>query len=364
MRALRYFAVASVVALGVSAGTPALAAGHGLQVHNDSAGTVGARSGAPAGGGHLESAVVPASGTVTNTTSVPNFSVSYTTGGTNYVDTLAGNLPTSGGTTTIPTSITPIKVVLSDGSFTYPAGALTSIKGSALFKNGNFSSGTTQYSDANQRAEFWNLSGFKSSWHTLLGQPPINPLVTLHIPAGHGSVEHVGSATYLDVDINAIGALLRKLAAKKPATGLTLFIGYQVWLYSGSPSGAGIGGYHSMVANGTGRHTYAWASWNTGDKFGAGSADTWAASHEIAEWNNDPNVNDKAPRWSVAGEPQYGCNSAFEVGDPLVGHTQVVGGLHMQDEAGISWFARLVPSIEQNGAYSFFGTFGTFSTAC
>jgi hypothetical protein len=114
----------------------------------------------------------------------------------------------------------------------------------------------------------------------------------------------------------------------------------------------------------TGTHTYAWASWLDTGVFGASGADTAAMSHEVAEWLNDPFVNDVVPQWSVPSQPQYGCSNSFEVGDPLVGHVFTINGLHYQDEANFSWFARQKPSIGSNGWYSYRGTFTTYSPSC
>ena len=87
-------------------------------------------------------------------------------------------------------------------------------------------------------------------------------------------------------------------------------------------------------------------------------------THEIAEWLNDPFINDVVPAWTVKSEPQYGCSHRLEVGDPLVGVVFKVKGLHYQDEADFSWFARQKPSLGFQGRYSYRGTFTTVSPAC
>jgi len=85
------------------------------------------------------------------------------------------------------------------------------------------------------------------------------------------------------------------------------------------------------------------------------------------EWYNDPFTNNVVPNWISPIAPQYGCNNALEVGDPLVGVVFTVNGFsgsHLQDEAFFSWFARQTPSIAINGLYTYLGTFKTLSKHC
>src|ERR1700687_3557057 len=41
--------------------------------------------------------------------------------------------------------------------------------------------GVTQFGDALQRAEFWQLPGFSQNYHVLLGAPVIAPTVTIFV---------------------------------------------------------------------------------------------------------------------------------------------------------------------------------------
>ena len=47
--------------------------------------------------------------------------------------------------------------------------------------------------------------------------------------------------------------------------------------------------------------------------------DIHALSHEIAEWADDPFVNNAVEPWLTPTAPQYGCTSVLETGDPVVG---------------------------------------------
>jgi len=57
--------------------------------------------------------------------------------------------------------------------------------GSPIFQPASFISGFTQYGDAIQRAEFWNVGG-SGSYHVLLGQPRVLPTLTFQVPLGDG----------------------------------------------------------------------------------------------------------------------------------------------------------------------------------
>ena len=46
--------------------------------------------------------------------------------------------------------------------------------------------------------------------------------------------------------------------------------------------------------------------------------DIHALSHEIAEWADDPFVNNTVQPWLTPTAPQYGCTGILETGDPVV----------------------------------------------
>jgi hypothetical protein len=87
----------------------------------------------------------------------------------------------------------------------------------------------------------------------------------------------------------------------------------------------------------------------------------------VGEWQNDPNTVNPTPAWGHIGQVS-GCQSNFEVGDPLSGttFTDTVGGFtyHPQELAFFSWFYHQTPSLGVNGWYSDQGTFRTFAAAC
>ena len=46
--------------------------------------------------------------------------------------------------------------------------------------------------------------------------------------------------------------------------------------------------------------------------------DIHALSHELAEWADDPFVNNYVNPWLTPTAPQYGCTDVLETGDPVV----------------------------------------------
>ena len=97
------------------------------------------------------------------------------------------------------------------------------------------------------------------------------------------------------------------------------------------------------------------------------SGDISALSHEVAEWMDDPFVNNPTKKWGHVGQVS-GCQSNLEVGDPLSGTIKsvVVGTktYHVQELAFFSWFYHQSPSIGINGKFSNYGKFTTSAAPC
>ena len=98
--------------------------------------------------------------------------------------------------------------------------------------------------------------------------------------------------------------------------------------------------------------------------------DISAASHEIAEWMNDPLGNNPAPAWGNIGKVS-GCQTIFEVGDPLYGTDLPVIRMndydyHVQEMAFFSWFfnSDSVLSLGAGGKFSSHGAFQGPSQNC
>lgn len=302
------------------------------------------------------------------------WSSSFVSGGKTYSYSMVGTNPTKGSaTTTVATTIVPLILKFSNGTIYDGTQKVANTTGSPIFKNAQFSSGNTQYGDAIQRAEFWKYTSTTAkNYHVLVGTPTVATAVTINVPAADGTIAKDPSSgkNIGIIDINWFDPQLQGLLTSLhfTATMLPIFLSNNVYLSPGAPSinNCCIGGYHSAVQNSAGLQTYIFSVNANGGRVGGFGEDVSALSHELAEWLNDPFTNNVVPNWTSPIAPQYGCNNALEVGDPLVGVVFKVTGFtqHLQDEAFFSWFARQKPSIGIQGRYSYLGTLKGLSQVC
>jgi hypothetical protein len=131
--------------------------------------------------------------------SIPNFNDHFFADGSDFngnpnrhwYTNIVGNPPQMGRTTVINAPIQPVNVELDDknGNLRIVNGQplisdatqfVAPVLGSPVFSNSLYSSGAdaTQFSDAIQRAQFFNQ--MKPDWHTLL-EPAPKPAITMHI---------------------------------------------------------------------------------------------------------------------------------------------------------------------------------------
>jgi hypothetical protein len=147
-----------------------------------------------------------------------------------------------------------------------------------------------------------------------------------------------------------------------------MFITDNAFLYIGDPGNCCVLGYHGAghpTGYGAGNvnsnvnapiQTYLWASLNTQGIFSAPFiADIHGLSHEVAEWLDDPFINNLVQPWLTPTAPQYGCTSYLETGDPVVGIGFNLGPWHPEDEVFGQWFLRESPSSAFEGRYTFMG---------
>jgi hypothetical protein len=309
---------------------------------------------------------------------IPYWSDLFTYGGNPYPFQMVGTSPADKGhKTTVPTELVALNLVFSDGNALNGADRVKDTVDSPIFEKADFTSGHTQYGDAMQRAEFWQLVKNKN-YHVLLGQPNVLHTVTLDVPAADGQTTHSSRTGALIglIDIDWFDAQIQTemlLLHISPKT-FPIFLSNDVFLYEGGdPSNCCVIGYHSAVfsTSGTGRsqiQTYAWSSYTTPGIFSVPIDDIHALSHEVAEWYNDPFVDNVTPNWQSPIAPQYGCNNFLEVGDPLVGVAFLVKTdgkvYHPQDIAFYSWFTRQTPSLGIHHQYTYLGTFNTYAPSC
>ena len=135
----------------------------------------------------------------------------------------------------------------------------------------------------------------------------------------------------------------------------------------GDPTNIGdccVGGFHSILPVGPITfQAYSPFDFDVSGLFTTASSDTSIASHEVAEFVNDPYIINQTPAWGHTGQVA-GCQGNLEVGDPLTGNEfpRIVGSngitYHLQELAFFSWFFGN-PSLGIHGWDSDNGTFLT-----
>jgi hypothetical protein len=266
---------------------------------------------------------------------------------------------------------------------------------------GNF----LQLQDATMRAQF-NETG-NSNYHLIL-HPNVLPAVTFDVPSNQGTLLQSGrGVVFADININWWAARINNLEQTADATHLPVYLTNNVLLHIGqNVLNCCVIGFHGTNAAGNGGgsansngnavvQTFAWASWVQPGIYARPDGGTdWALqdihalSHEIAEWADDPFVNNTVEPWLTPTAPQYGCTSYLETGDPVVaigfamgtntfqqgpnpnGTQSADGYYHPEDEAFLPWFMRTAPNTVSEptqspstniGRYTFMGDLNPFA---
>jgi hypothetical protein len=261
-----------------------------------------------------------------------------------------------------------------------------------------------QLEDATMRAQF-NKTG-ASGYHLVLHPNPM-PTVTIDVPSNQGTLLRSGRGViFADINISWWAAQIQNLESSADPTHLPIYLTDSVLLHIGKDVlNCCVIGFHGTRASGLGGgsnnsngnakvQTFAWASWVRPGIYarpngGANWAlqDIHALSHEIAEWGDDPFVNNTVEPWVTPTAPQYGCTGVLETGDPVVGigfakgqngydqaanpnGTQSADGYyHPEDEALLPWFMRTAPNHTSEptqtpttnvGRYTFMGVLNRF----
>lgn len=311
---------------------------------------------------------------------------------------IAGSRPENGGSVVFDAPIVPVSLDLldSDGSLRIINGHklhysiqpfVDAVIGSPIFQNAEYSSSDvpTQFGDAIQRAEFYNV--MQSDWHTLL-RPSVKTEHTIAVPRGSYffALNLDGSCcAFVLVDLNVFSKLLFPASAHDTSTpvgaaehsgeitpqSISTFLFPNTYLYlNGNPNHCCVLGFHTYdfepgdSSNGFREKRYVlnYASWISPGLFGPGFEDVTALSHEVVESLNDPfvgsdGVHGITPWWlSVNGN----CQNDLEVGDVIEGLPDATvaiktGGAtyHPQNAALLQWFEFQSPSTAIGGAYSY-----------
>lgn len=260
-----------------------------------------------------------------------------------------------------------------------------------------------QLEDATMRAQFNKYGGYHVRLHA-----NVLPPATIDVPTTHGTLLKSGrGVVFAAVNATWWATRIQNLQVHADATHLPIYTTKDVLLYFGTHCcvigfhGAGLVPGSSNAVNGPGHgngnqpvQTYVWATYLTpgiyarpnGGSFWA-LQDIHPLSHEIAEWADDPFVNNFVEPWLTPTAPQYGCTGILETGDPVVGigfakgtniyaqgpnpngSISTDGFYHPEDEVFLPWFMRTAPNdvseptqtVSTNGGrYTLMGSLNPF----
>jgi hypothetical protein len=260
-----------------------------------------------------------------------------------------------------------------------------------------------QLEDATMRAQF-NQTG-TSNYHVMLN-PNVMPAVTINVPNNQGVLLQSGRGViFADVNYSWWASQIQNLESNADPTHLPIYLTNNVLLHIGPDIfNCCVIGFHGTKATGyrygngksngnTKMQTFAWASWVQPGIYARPDGGTdWALqdihalSHEIAEWGDDPFVDNLVEPWLTPTAPQYGCSDILETGDPVVGigfamgtntfeqgtnpnGTQSADGYyHPEDEVFLPWFMRTSPNTISepvqggiDGRYTLMGNLNRFA---
>ncbi len=299
-----------------------------------------------------------------------------------------GGLTFNGSDVLAPTLASPVFAGNDYGSTPFAtAGAANLPRGPGGVLSQGDAGNSLQLQDATMRAQF-NRTG-ASGYHLIL-HPNVLPAVTITVPQNQGVLLQSGRGViFADINISWWSAQIQNLEQQADATHLPIYLTNNVLLHIGQDVlNCCVIGFHGTRAAGLGGgsgnsngnavvQTFAWASWVQPGIYArpAGGTD-WALqdihalSHEIAEWADDPFVNNTVEPWLTPTAPQYGCTGILETGDPVVaigfaegtntfqqgpnpnGTQSADGYYHPEDEAFLPWFMRSAPNTVSEATQS------------
>jgi len=303
--------------------------------------------------------------------SFPHFSSSFSVGGSTYPFTMVGHAPKSGQAASIKSVIVPLRMNFNyfgtnqDVSHSFePAPAVANIVGSPMYVPAQFPNGFGQFGDQMQRAAFWNRMDKNHNWHVRMAAPVVAKTVDIYVTPETG-------ALFQDADGNFFGDVLIDFMDAQAQTILQ-FLNLDadtLPIFVTDAVTAEALGYHTAypIASNT-LQTYIFTSWLDPALVNPLFADVSTFNHELAEWLNDPFVNNFTPTWAYPpqSDPAAVCsgNPFLEVGDPqgngptypdfptalvtLHGVTY-----HLQQVVLWQWFADEIPSSAYGGWYTF-----------
>jgi hypothetical protein len=327
-----------------------------------------------------------------DSTGSPQFTWQYTMVG--HAPFATGNDDENGSTASIGAPVVPVNLDLRnfDGSPRFVGGQrlfsdatqyVKPVLKSPVFSNTFYSSSAvpTQFTDAIQRAEFFNQAD--ANWHTLLHARTATARTLVLIRGTYRfALNPDGSCcAFVLIDLGTfINGLFPATAADTTTPigaaenagdirtrHLSTFLFPNAFLYFNfDPTQCCVIGFHTYDLEPGGadngfrerRYVVNYSSWITPGIFSDPTfADISALSHEMAETFNDPFMNNATPWWL---SPNGNCQNNLETGDVIEGLSNaqfpiVLNGFtyHPQNEALLQWFAGVTPSSAISGAYSY-----------
>lgn len=305
--------------------------------------------------------------------SVPHFSGSFESQGKTYPFTIVGKKPQSNATTEVPVQVIPISLFFEEFAdengapiVLDPGAIIPRVQASPNFHDAPYATGTTQFADAVQRAQFNATAG--KDWHTLLGAPQIMKSLRIAVPRGDAKVYRNPSTgvVYAIVDTDFFLSQLNTVIqmANLSPDALAIALTSNVFLAPQKDiKKCCVLGFHTSFDVGEMAQikfvqTFIWASWVDQGILGPTLADVTPMSHEISEWMNNPFGSNAVPAWQVPNST--GCQSNLETGDPLAlmpnaGFPVSIEGFtyHPQNQVLMQWFQRGTTSDAFEGAFSF-----------
>ncbi|HWL85313.1 MAG TPA: hypothetical protein VNO21_05900 [Polyangiaceae bacterium] len=296
--------------------------------------------------------------------SFPTFNDSFNFGGTNFPYTMVGHHPRAGGEVRVDTSFIVLNFLFDEflddngnNLFIDSAPIVNDVIGSPNYVATPYSTGFAQFSDAVQRASFFNV--MRSNWHTSIERPRMLKPVTIEVPIGQASVSRAANGKFIAfVNGDFLFSQIRTILQLEDIRTNELPV-----LLSRNVSADVFLGFHDafdvQVNNRKGIQTYTYTSWFDPDVIDPIFADATTITHEISEWVADPFVNNIVPN-GVIPDSGGACLNFLEVGDPIeflpnqMAPITVRGKVyHTQVETTVQWFSREVPSSAFAGAYSY-----------
>jgi hypothetical protein len=305
--------------------------------------------------------------------SVPHFSGSFESQGKAYPFTMVGAKPQSNVTTEVPVQIIPISLFFEEfvdengAPIVLDPGAIVPrVQTSPNFHDAQYATGTTQFADAVQRAQFNAIAG--KDWHTLLGAPQMLKPLRIAVPRGDAKVYRNPSTgvVYAIVDTDFFLSQLNTMIqmANLSPDALAIALTSNVFLAPQKDiKKCCVLGFHASFDVGEMAQvkfvqTFIWASWVEQGILGPTLADVTPMSHVISEWMNNPFGSNTVPAWQVPNSTS--CQNNLETGDPLAlmpnaGYPVLIDGFtyHPQNQVLMQWFQRGATSDALEGAFSF-----------